>query len=212
MKCCTNIYFNRHSLIRKVIPNYAKITIPYTFPASKVTLKKVHIIRIKDEIKFLYKKKQKLNRDLYDIHLKAAQEWGNIWYSILDSIHDTINQESEKKYKTISTKLNQLSKTQTNNPNHQKQFYPRVVNNTNITFTKEELSLLNKGLNYNLGYKQKNWIETLALEAETAISPLPPNEQESIRYEVAHNIRHLYKKHNNSQFSNTTQMKRENTL
>ena len=159
MKYCANIYFNQQCLIRKLIPNYANIKITYTSPVSQVTLKKVHIIRIKDEIKFLYKKKQKMNRDLCYIHLKAAQEWGNMWYTILDSVHDTINQESEKKYRTVNTKLNQLSKTQTNNPSYQKQFYPHVVNNMDITFTKEELSLLNKGLKYNLGYKQKNWIQ-----------------------------------------------------
>ena len=32
-------------------------------------------------------------------------------------------------------------------------FYPRVVNNTNITFSKEELTLLNKELKYNLHFK-----------------------------------------------------------
>jgi hypothetical protein len=74
MKWCANIYFNQKCLIRKVIPNYAKFKIPYTSPASQVTQKKIHIIRIKDEIKFLHKKKQKLNRDLYYDHLKAAQE------------------------------------------------------------------------------------------------------------------------------------------
>ena len=47
------------------------------------TQKKVHIMRIKDEIRLLYKKKQKLNNDPYKTHLKAAQEWGNSWYTIL---------------------------------------------------------------------------------------------------------------------------------
>ena len=83
--------FNQQCLIRKVIPNYAKFKIPYTSPASQVTQKKIHIIRTKDEIKFLYKKKQKLNRDLYDVHLKAAQEWGNMWHTIMDSIHFSVN-------------------------------------------------------------------------------------------------------------------------
>jgi hypothetical protein len=32
------------------------LKIPYTSSASQVTQKKIHIIRIKDEIKFLYKK------------------------------------------------------------------------------------------------------------------------------------------------------------
>jgi len=38
-------------------------------------------------------------------HLKAAQEWGNMWYNIVDSIHDSVNHELEKKYRTIDTKF-----------------------------------------------------------------------------------------------------------
>jgi hypothetical protein len=30
--------------------------------------------------------------------LKATQEWGNTWYTILDSIHESINQELELLY------------------------------------------------------------------------------------------------------------------
>jgi hypothetical protein len=71
---------NQQCLIRKVIPNYAIFKIPFTSPASQVTQKKIHIIRIKDEIKFLYKKKRKLNRDLYNVHLKA------VLYSFLLSV------------------------------------------------------------------------------------------------------------------------------
>jgi hypothetical protein len=78
-----------------------------------------------------------------------------------------------------------------------------------MTFTSDELSLLNKGLKYNLGYKHRDLIATLALEAETAISQLPNTKQYYIRYQVAHNIRQLYKKHNDTQPSNTTQMIRE---
>ena len=36
MKCFTNIYFNWPCLIKKIIPNYAKINIPYTSPATKI--------------------------------------------------------------------------------------------------------------------------------------------------------------------------------
>jgi len=34
----------------------------------------------------------------------------------------------------------------------------------------DKQTLLNKGLKYNLSYKQKDWIRMLALEAERAIS------------------------------------------
>jgi len=57
LKCCANIYFNKQCLIKKFIPVYANIKLPNTSPAARITQKKVHIIRIKDEIRLLYKKK-----------------------------------------------------------------------------------------------------------------------------------------------------------
>ena len=71
--------------------------------------------------------------------------------------------------------------------------YPCVVNKTDITFSNDELTLLNKGLKYNLNHKHKNWIRTLALKAETAITQLPMCEQDYIGYQAAYNIKHLYK-------------------
>ena len=70
----------------------------------------------------------------------------------------------EKKYKSLDTKINKLVQTQTNNPNTNIQFYPRVINKTNISFTDDELTLLNKGLKYNLSQKRKHWLSNLALE------------------------------------------------
>jgi hypothetical protein len=55
--CNANIYFNRQYLIRKIMPQYAKkIKIPHTSPAAIYTLRKAQHQRIKDEIKYLYKK------------------------------------------------------------------------------------------------------------------------------------------------------------
>ena len=67
-------------------------------------------------------------------------------------------------------------------------------NRTDVTFSNEEFALLNKGLKYNLNYKHRKWIKTLALEAETAISYLPHTEQEYLRYQVAHNLKLFYTK------------------
>jgi hypothetical protein len=89
-----------------VIPKYANIKIAHTSPATNITPKKTHITRIKDEIKFLYKKKEKLDSDLYRTHLQAAQEWDSVWYIILDIIRESINQELEKKYMILDEKLN----------------------------------------------------------------------------------------------------------
>jgi hypothetical protein len=71
-------------------------------------------------------------------------------------------------------KLKNLDKSQFQSTSSelQKQFYPRVVNKTNITFSSEELPLLNKVLKCNLDYKHRQWIEKLALEAESSVSYL----------------------------------------
>jgi hypothetical protein len=73
LKCCANIYFNRQCLTNKVVPKYANIKFPNTSPSAHVTTKKAQVARIKDEIMFLHKKKDTLNCELYDIHLKAAK-------------------------------------------------------------------------------------------------------------------------------------------
>ena len=74
----------------------SQIKVPYTSPATYVTQNKIHPFRLRDEIQFLYEKKAKLNKDLYNTHLQDVQEWGNMWCTILDSIRDSINQEMEK--------------------------------------------------------------------------------------------------------------------
>ena len=61
LKCCADIFFNRHCLTKKIVPNYANINVPITSPALRITKNKIHTIRLKDVIKFLYKKKAKYN-------------------------------------------------------------------------------------------------------------------------------------------------------
>ena len=74
-----------------------------------------------------------------------------MWYSIQDSIQNSLNVEIEKKCKTIDDKIKKMVLIQTENPDTV-QFYRRVINKTDIVFEDEEMTLLNKGLNYNLSY------------------------------------------------------------
>ena len=60
------------------------------------------------------------------------------------------------------------------------------------------MALLNKGLKYSLYHKDKHRLSNLTLEAEAALTPLSPPQQEHIRHQVAHNHRKLYKHHNNT--------------
>jgi len=190
--CCANIYFNKQCLIQNLTPSYARIKVANTSPAAKLTQLKVQTIRIKDELRFLYKKKALLNKQLYYAHLLAANTWGKTWNTIADITHSNISKNIEKKYQSINQKLHALQKkkeiiTKTNQENTQI-FHPRVVNLTNITFNKTENALLQKGLKYNLHVKPKNWLKTIALEAETAINYLATEDKHPIRYLVAKSL------------------------
>ena len=132
-------------------------------------------------------------------------------YTILDSKRDSINRGLERNYKTIEKKNSkELVHTQTKEPDNTKNFYPRVFNKTDITFSADELTSLNKGLKYNINYKHTNLIRILALESETAINQLPIFEQDYIRHHVAHNIERLYKQQKkNGNTYNTTHTRKE---
>jgi hypothetical protein len=54
-----------------------------------------------------------------------------------------------------------------------------------------------------ISHIQKDWTKTLALEAETAITKLPVIGQDYIRFQVAHNIKLLYKQCNKNKGYNT---------
>jgi len=56
--------------------------------------------------------KEVLNNSLYKIHLQTAPEWGNSWHLIRDCTHGTLNQDFERKYKLLDSKLARLLNTQ----------------------------------------------------------------------------------------------------
>jgi Glu-tRNA(Gln) amidotransferase subunit E-like FAD-binding protein len=67
--------------------------------------------------------------------------------------------------------------------------YEKVINLSSTQFSEGELELLSKGLQYNLSYNNINqWLENLLIETEVAISKLPINHQEGLRYLAKQNI------------------------
>ena len=58
------------------------------------------------------------------------------------------------------------------------------------------MTLLQKGLKYNLQTKRENWIQTLALEAETAIQKLTRSDREIYRHKVTDRINTLQRNSN----------------
>jgi hypothetical protein len=105
--------------------------------------------------------------------------------------------KTENQAKKIHNIKNKHLSTLNNNTRneHNTQFYTRVVSHTDITFSDAEITLLGKGLKYNLHYKHKHWINKLALEAETAINLVDLLQQNYLRQLVAIHIKKLKQKH-----------------
>jgi hypothetical protein len=65
----------------------------------------------------------------YKAHLKAANTWGNTWFTIADNIHETIKKLMSAKYRSLDRKLQSLSE-KVNNTNPQT-YTTQKAKNTN---------------------------------------------------------------------------------
>jgi hypothetical protein len=74
-------------------------------------------------------------------------------------------------------------------------------------FTKNELQLLDKELKYNLHYKPKTWIKTLAIEADTVIRELPEKDQGYMKQSVANKITRIITKEDRNNESRSRKLK-----
>jgi hypothetical protein len=77
--------------------------------------------------------------DLFELNVKLRCQ-----KLIQNSIQNSLNVEIEKKCKTIDDEINNMVLTQTENLVTKVQFYPRVIKKTDIIFTDEEMTLINK--------------------------------------------------------------------
>lgn len=184
-----NIKFNKTCLDLQIIPKYVQIKIKNKSFAAQKTKSVAEIFWIKQEIKFLYRKKNLLNSLLYMKHLE-----------LLNALHPTqkdetlfkldqrINKEVLKKKTIQNKKIDELLKQQVNsNENIQINhgFYKRVVNLTNITFDEPELRVLNKGLKHN--FAKNNWKKQIISEiinAETAINSIKDDQNKTVARHV----------------------------
>jgi hypothetical protein len=85
-----------------VIPSYANIKFQYASPVAQFTSKKAQTTHIKDEIRFSFTKKDKLNREHNEHHLKGAKDWGRMWQTIHNSVNEKLHHDMEKECKTLT--------------------------------------------------------------------------------------------------------------
>jgi hypothetical protein len=123
--------------LTQITPKYANINIKTSkySEAAKRTETQTRTLRVKNEIKMLYKKKSMLNKTLYTLHIKNANTWKNMWDIISQNIDNTLENLMKTKYNNINKKLDKLKGTNVENKQqHDHTFYQRVYNlsNTNL--------------------------------------------------------------------------------
>jgi hypothetical protein len=205
-----HIWFNQTCQNRNIIPKYANIAIKGTSRAIKLTQKQAIKLRIKNEIKYLYVKKQNINNQLYKLHLKNVQYWHTNWTIIENIIIDRHNVEARTHYNKLKDKITNLIKQS----NHGKQasnkqtFYPRLHNMTNVQLSEKEDNLLNNGGKYNMGIAPIKGLKQLIYETENAIRQVEnPNQQQAIRHLAAKNIQQIISKHNTASSEHREQLR-----
>ena len=95
-----NIWFNKACIQKNIIPQYAKSK---NKPSNKVSdtgisNKQYSKLRINNELKFLYKKKDCLSLQIYKQELKLMNLFDTFWHNIKYSILEKLSKIATNKY------------------------------------------------------------------------------------------------------------------
>jgi hypothetical protein len=100
--------FNKICKPEQVTPRYIHITVNGNNQKSLNTKNTAIKYRINQELKYLYKKKSLLNKQLYVTHLECANYWQDAWFCVQTSLKQKINHMNDILYNKLNTKLDTL--------------------------------------------------------------------------------------------------------
>ena len=104
---------------------------------------------------------------------------------------DNIYQKLNKKLDTLTTQADTRHGNNTSTDTSTSKFQTRIINLTNVKFTKEHIKILSLGPNYAMEKEPKHYINELIIDTETAIRQLEPKIQDTYRHLAAKQIRHI---------------------
>jgi hypothetical protein len=180
--------------IKHVKLNYINIKINGRKQQDRKTTTPAIRYRINQEIKFLYCKKQHLNQQLYNIHLECAQHYDRMWQYVQNNIDSKLSEDMNKLYERLNCKLDLLTQKTKNQNKHKENTQTensRVINLTNITFTKEQINTLKLGPQYAIEKNPKLYINALITDMENAIRHLQSNIQNTFQHLTAKKIKQI---------------------
>ena len=190
-----NIWFNRTCTKNNLIPHYAKSKNRPFNKASHITNQQYSKLRMCNELKFLYKKKDYLSLQLYNHELKMMKLHETFWNFIKFEILTKLKNFTSKKYEKLNNKIKKLQqpKNRINIPEQKFfQFHDSIQNLSNIQFEKEELIQISK--NYKSNFVNptiKSQIENIVVETEHIIKTSDIKNKEALKYQI-HKITDQY--------------------
>ena len=197
-----NIWFNKECKKNNIIPKYATIkNKAYSNPSWK-SKKQYSLIRINNELKFLYFKKHNLALKLYHQELCNMKFFGHYWHNIKQNMLEKLSTFVKKKYEDLNHKLRNLSHrnvpidTVTGSPSFQ--FQNPVKNLTEINFNQNELSHIEKAYKSNFQQPKLNsQIDTIIAEVEHIIQSSNNEDKNSIKFEIKQQLEKHIQNNNN---------------
>lgn len=196
-KTLSKIWFNKQCLCRGVIPKYAKIKIRNNSEVAKKVKAHSEKLWLRLEIKNLYAKVNKYNKDLLYKHLElykiySFMELEEILYGFGLRY---MNGKLEKRNTKLEMKLRKLIEEKDKARLKWKKegnYVQRLVNFSDVQFCKEENDLLAKGLKYAPQISLNR--EKALIECEIIADRVEGEEnKKQLRYEVSNIIETIYK-------------------
>lgn len=108
LKTIANIKFNKTCKEHNLIPKYIHLKTNSKQQTARDAVENAKKLWLEKEIKFLYKKKNTLNIQTYNLHLEASKIFNNIWTDIFREIDIKLGLEMENKYNKMQKKIEKL--------------------------------------------------------------------------------------------------------
>jgi hypothetical protein len=175
-----NVWFNQQCKREHLIPKYINLRSNTNSRSADIAIKKAQFIWLNEESRRWFSIRDNLKLHLKILHSELSYTLHNIEFDLLDQKARLLaSQEVYKKYVSQCSKLRVLRRESGTNNNigtqrgfheHSHTFYPRIKNLSNVQLSNDEVSLLNKGLKYNLKPQiNQRTLEGLAVDVEIAV-------------------------------------------
>lgn len=202
-----DIWFNTQCKIKNLTPKYINIRTNTNNTRSNTAMRIARATWLNEEIKALHYKKQCLTETMYKMHLEIGfYDLDNKFDYLFWKNESILKKALELKRRNLIKKLNSLTRdnddfptvdtgnrvhidVKNNIPAHK--FQDRVVNNSNILFSAEEIGLLEKGLKQNNvdSYNNKHTIKAVIAETEAITRRVPFLEREHAKHLITECIK-----------------------